>query len=492
MTIEDLRAKWRAASGAGKVPRNATEVWKTHEHGIDGTVRRVAHGSDWLETSQLGQFATSSGDSGGTYWHENFNGEVILSRQESAETSNYASVAETLTRVTSPVDAYVIESVSADGAIRRVYYSPSTFLIVRRETDARGTQSYAVYDDFVTDASGRTYARHVRGGDQLPNDDWDRRLISVDLATPVREADVAIPATHRTLVEFPEGRTTVRLPARFVRGAIVVRVQIGERGLDFILDTGAESIVIDPGIASQLGLRVSGLNSALIGGRVDWSLTRIPEMKIGDLRMHDVAADVLPFAEKPANDVKAAGLLGFDFLDAATVTIDYAKATVDATSPGAFVADPAATLIPARFGSEVPEVSLSIGAARGDHFVLDTGAQDLNIILFQHFVRQNQSHVSDSAKRGEGDPLLTGMIGGVVQNSRVLMRDLAFGPWFIDSASGYIARSPAAFDGTDGLLGSDFLQNFRITLDEPHSRLYMTPLALSGGPPSPTPAPRPH
>ena len=69
------------------------------------------------------------------------------------------------------------------------------------------------------------------------------------------------------------------------------------------------------------------------------------------------------------------------------------------------------------------------------------------------------------------------------------MRDLTFGPWFIERASGYIAHIPALTDETDGLLGTDFLQNFRITLDEANSRLYMTPLALSGEPPSPTPAP---
>ena len=220
----------------------------------------------------------------------------------------------------------------------------------------------------------------------------------------MRAADVAVPANRRALVEFPAGRTTVRLPARFVHGAIVVRVQIGDRGVDFALDSGSDSIVIDPGTVADLGLHASGLTSEVIAGRVDSSLVRIPEMKIGELRMHDVVADVLPMPFKPANDVRLAGLLGFDFLDATAVTIDFAAQTVDATAPGSLVADPAASQIP---GAIRKRRAGSVAGDRGGHrrpFHDRHRAQQANVILFEHFIRSNQAHDLGFGETRSGRP----------------------------------------------------------------------------------------
>ena len=64
-----------------------------------------------------------------------------------------------LSRTSTPLDAYVIESVASDGTVRRTYYDARTFLIVRRETDVAGNKGYAVYDDFVSDAAGGARTR---------------------------------------------------------------------------------------------------------------------------------------------------------------------------------------------------------------------------------------------------------------------------------------------------------------------------------------------
>ena len=158
-----------------------------------------------------------------------------------------------------------------------------------------------------------------------------------------------------------------------------------------------------------------------------------------------------------------------------TLTIDYGAETVDATAPNAFVPDPAATEVTARLNLGVPEVSLHIGAASGDRFVLDTGAQRATIVIFQHFVRLNSGLIPDAIKNGGGGHFAN-MIGGTIESAPVLLRNVGFGPWNIDSIQGLVARSPASLDRSDGLIGSDFLGIFRITLDESHGKLYVTPL----------------
>jgi hypothetical protein len=67
------------------------------------------------------------------------------------------------------------------------------------------------------------------------------------------------------------------------------------------------------------------------------------------------------------------------------------------------------------------------------------------------------------------------MIGGKVDNELVLIRDITFGPWAIAETRGLLAHSPPGLDSVDGLIGSSFLDNFRVTLDEPHGKLYLRP-----------------
>ena len=445
-------AKARAAGGSDKVVDSEISVWHVHREGLDGTTRTLIRGHDYISTTQLGSSLTALGFVGGKFWSEDANGQIIVQQSEPAD-ADAKPVAQNLTHVTSPLDAYEVETIAANGSRRRRFYDARTFLLVRTESTAFGMQSYAAFEDYVTDSAGRTRPRHIHGADQRPNNDWDERLVSDDLSATVSAADVAIPANRRTLVEFPQGRSTVRLPARMVRGAIVVRVQIGSRGIDFLLDSGADSIVVDAGLAAELGLKAEGQHTTTIAGNVASSTVKIPAMKIGDLTLHDVTVDAIPYGHN----------------------VDYGAETVDATAPNAFVPDPAATEVTARLNLGVPEVSLHIGAASGDRFVLDTGAQRATIVIFQHFVRLNSGLIPDAIKNGGGGHFAN-MIGGTIESAPVLLRNVGFGPWNIDSIQGLVARSPASLDRSDGLIGSDFLGIFRITLDESHGKLYVTPL----------------
>jgi len=474
LTVADIVAKARAAGGSDKVVDSEISVWHVHREGLDGTTRTLIRGHDYISTTQLGSSLTALGFVGGKFWSEDANGQIIVQQSEPAD-ADAKPVAQNLTHVTSPLDAYEVETIAANGSRRRRFYDARTFLLVRTESTAFGMQSYAAFEDYVTDSAGRTRPRHIHGADQRPNNDWDERLVSDDLSATVSAADVAIPANRRTLVEFPQGRSTVRLPARMVRGAIVVRVQIGSRGIDFLLDSGADSIVVDAGLAAELGLKAEGQHTTTIAGNVASSTVKIPAMKIGDLTLHDVTVDAIPYGHNVDADTKVLGLLGFDFFAGAAVTIDYGAETVDATAPNAFVPDPAATEVTARLNLGVPEVSLHIGAASGDRFVLDTGAQRATIVIFQHFVRLNSGLIPDAIKNGGGGHFAN-MIGGTIESAPVLLRNVGFGPWNIDSIQGLVARSPASLDRSDGLIGSDFLGIFRITLDESHGKLYVTPL----------------
>jgi hypothetical protein len=474
LTVDDIVAKWRAASGVSKPVGNEIQVWKIRRFGVDGTTRIVTRGRDSISTTQLGSFVTATGLNGGKPWRQNANGEILGSRLPDVG-YDVRPVSQKLTHATTPLDAYVVESVGANGDTSRRFYDARTFLIVRRELDAYGVHSYIAYDTFVTDSAGRTFAHHASGGDQRPDNLWDQQLVSDDIKVTLGPGDVAIPTNGRALIEFPAGLTTVRLPARIVEGGIVVRVEIAGRGVDLLLDSGASSIVLDRGIASTLGLHIEGEHTETVAGDVKTGQAKIPEMRIGNLTLHDVAVETMPFSYDVNSSTKALGLLGFDFLDAAAVTIDYAKGTVELTAPSAFVPETGATEIPARFERGVPELSVAMGPTKGDRFILDTGAQRQSIVLFEHFVHLNESAIPNEARTGSA-PIASEMIGGTVHNVPIVIRNVVLGDWRVPEVHGVLARSPAAFGYDDGLLGSDFLDLFKITLDEPHKKLYLTPV----------------
>jgi hypothetical protein len=475
MTLETLLAKVQAARGNTAPARNEIEVWKIHELGVDGTLRRVSRGRDWAETRTRDGIATADGSSGGATWRQNENGEVIVEQSSDAVDVDKKSVGQGFVRVRAPLDAWLVQTVATNGSTRRDYYDVTTFRLVRRERDELGTREYEVFEDYTTNAAGRTFARHVYGGDGRPDNDWDQQLVSDDLSSAVSPADVAIPGNRRTLVEFPAGRSTVRLPAQINRGLIVVRAQIAGQSLDFILDSGSDSITLDAARAERLGLAFSGRGMTTVAGSVPERQAVIPEMDVGELTMRDVVVDTLPISVELDDNVKAVGLLGFDFLDGAAVTVNYDNGTVDATAPDAFAPPPNATRIAAGMNFGVPEVSLALGGLQGDRFVVDTGAQQATVVLFRHFARLHPRAISEALWRGYGQKTKLEMVGGTVTNTQVLLKNVSFGPWFFAGMDGLLSNSPPAFDTQDGLIGSRFLGLFKLTLDEPHSRIYLEP-----------------
>jgi len=271
-----------------------------------------------------------------------------------------------------------------------------------------------------------------------------------------------------------------------------VRVQIGGKGFDFILDSGADAIAIDNDAADKLGLTLYGKSTVTIAGSVANRKSVVPEMQIGELRLHDVAVDVLPL---PPGDIdtetKSVGLLGFDFLRGAAVVVDYDRGTVDATTPEAFVPPSRAAMLETSLSYGVPEIPLALGPQKGARFVVDTGAQEATVVIFPRFFQMHDDQFSPGLKRGDAPKVETLMVGGAVNNSRVTISNLTVGPWTFVQVNGFFVRSPLSFASEDGLIGSGFLSSFKVTIDEPHERLFLQSddpdLAI------PTPAPdKPH
>jgi clan AA aspartic protease (TIGR02281 family) len=469
LTAEELVARAKTAANYEKRPEAERELWSIRISGLDGTLQITRRGADTESDMTLGPFRTAHGLSHGQRWHQNENGETILDRPEPSQVEK--PLAQIVERVREPLDAWMLETTFASGHETRLYYDPRTFYLLRSDRIIAGHTAHTIFDDFRTDVRGRTRAWHYYGGDERPGTDYDYRLTRDDASPDLAENDLAVPRDRRALVEFPAGSDVIRLPARVENGRIYVRLTIAGRGLDFLLDTGASMLTIDEDTAAKLGLNVYGRTTQTVAGSFTTGRVVVPAVSIGELTMHDVVMHTAPYASQEGRDTRVVGLLGFDFLDAAGLKIDYANGIVEALRPGTLEAPAGATAIDVRLNSGAPVTHAEIGEAPGDDFIIDTGAA-FSFVIFQRFAR---SHPEVVRPEHEGRVQVANGIGGTMSYRDALARRVELGTLTLPDVAGFEALSPNAlgFDTEDGLIGADILKQFTVYLDYGASRVYL-------------------
>ncbi len=169
--------------------------------------------------------------------------------------------------------------------------------------------------------------------------------------------------------------------------AIVVSVEVNHTGpYDFLVDTGAQITQIDPSLASELHIKVSG-TAGMVGVGVyarNVSLVQVNELEAGPRVAKGILAAVQNLSQIQAADPHIRGVLGENFLRNFDVLIDYGHNILcldETRQMGQTVKGERIPLaMPARAEGKtsVPEtlvvpVHLSGGKAPTVHLLLDSG-----------------------------------------------------------------------------------------------------------------------
>ena len=468
--VATLRARVAAAEGKRPERERVTESFTVG--GTNGRTVTLQSGKDVRSETVFGPFATASGTFGGQRWRQNANGETVL-EQPDPGLALKEKTTTSVTRIETPLNAYVIAVLNVRGGGTKEYIDPGTFRLVRREEIDPVATRVTSYDDFrKTNGFERPWHWTVRDGH--PENDAEYRVLNDDVGSA---ADLHIPPNRRIFVEFPAGKTTVELPVREVRGQFIVRVQIGARGYDFTLDSGASGISLDDDVVRELGLKEYGaFSNGYNAGRYRESSTIVPQISVGGLTMRDVAVTTIPHLDEPDNTLyKSVGLLGFDFIGDVALSMDYMHARVFATSPEAFTPpkDGQGFAIPIRLRDGVPQTDVSINDALGERFLVDTGwGSDMGV--FDYFARRHPE-----AMRGEmyGGTGISGMgIGGEVKMTPYKFASVRLSNiMFKDFIAFRVASTKQyAFD-VDGVIGVGLLQHFTLYTDYLNSTIYLVP-----------------
>ncbi|MDB5073707.1 MAG: hypothetical protein JWM87_4818 [Candidatus Eremiobacteraeota bacterium] len=469
--VRTIRAAVRAAEHAPAAYRETAVV--TSSDGTSVTERRWVRGDDERVIDDDGTFHTETGSRGGTRWLQNRNGQTVADR---ADPGRAVPERVRVTVSATPAGVFVIAMLNAKGRGRKEYVDPTTWRIVRRERILANGTIVTTYDD-VRDDAGRVFPHHWHIDDPVQQTTSEGRVTEY-VPGAVTDADLAQPPSRRTLVAFPDGVTSVVLPAEFDRH-IYVRVTIAGRGLDFVLDTGASGIVLDAKTARDLGLRLYSEHSNVVAGRTKFARAIIPEMQTGPLAMRDVAVSVVPLGWKEAGHVRVAGLLGFDFLAQLGVTIDYENRRVTVVPSGAYAApaDPHTSALDARIGRGIPLVTASLDGAFAERVGIDTGGIGA-FLLFDYFTRRNPAPLPDIEALAGGTELSLAGVGGGFAASSALVSSFEVGGFRFRDVRGYRVVSEQSFSqDADGVIGEGLLRYFTLGLDYANERVYLTPNA---------------
>ncbi|MBD5604625.1 MAG: clan AA aspartic protease, partial [Candidatus Eremiobacteraeota bacterium] len=415
----------------------------------------VAAGADYREPTDAGPLHTASGVYHGQRWRQNANGETILAPPNPGLVAP-ESYTTSVRRVTTPVDGYVVSSLDRAGYGTKRYVEAATWHEVRTESIRASGITVTTYEDFRS-IGGHVFPFHDFTSDGHVENDRDTRIAEIR-SEPIADAELVIPPARRAFVEFPSGETSVKLPVREDRGKFIVTVNVGTRALDMVLDSGAAGIVIEEGVAKQLGLQEFGSESnGVNSGRFRSTSAIVPEMSVGDLEMHDVAINTVPSVGVTGQfgEYRAVGLLGFDFIDAIVLELDYRNQTATAYAPQSFAAStsPDDFTLDLRVGNGQPMISIGVDGAVGERFVMDTGGFG-SLVFFDRFVRRNSAALVDEGGGGAMRNVQLNGIGGAFAVKPYQLPRVDFGPIAFHDFLTYAVTQHGAYDGSaDGIVG---------------------------------------
>jgi predicted aspartyl protease len=271
--------------------------------------------------------------------------------------------------------------------------------------------------------------------------------------------------------------SSTKVKFRLAGGAqplILLPVHVNDRGpFDFILDTGAGTSLLSSELARQLEAKVIGSKEGeSAGGKVSVSLAKVDSIAVGETKLRDVDVGIVDLAQIGKTiGVKIDGDLGYNFLKHFRVTIDYRDCEIRFDDPKRVESfgRSAKTEVPIRLASPAkPLILIDVQAnGRGPfQFAVDTGTSTTAI-------------APGLAKQlgVERSPVGAGTTGGApIDFSAGNLRSFQLGGAKIDNmpvvvADFFTMLNAAIGAKLDGIVGYNFLRNYKVVIDYPGEML---------------------
>ncbi|MEY2481269.1 MAG: hypothetical protein QOI04_2196 [Verrucomicrobiota bacterium] len=255
---------------------------------------------------------------------------------------------------------------------------------------------------------------------------------------------------------------------------ILLPVRVNGAGpFEFILDTGAGTSLLTPELVRQLDVKTIGSKEGQsAGGKISVSLAQIDSLSVGDVCIEHVDVGIVDLSHVGKTiGAKIDGDLGYNFLKHFRVTIDYRSSEIHFEDPKRveqFGRKPQ-TEVPIRLASPAkPLILIDVHAnGRGPfQFAIDTGTS--TTAIRPEVAKQlglASSPVGAGTTAGAHVDFTAGVLksfqvgGAKIDNMNVVVADF------------FTMLSEAAGAKLDGIVGYNFLREFKVAIDYPGETL---------------------
>jgi predicted aspartyl protease len=291
-----------------------------------------------------------------------------------------------------------------------------------------------------------------------------QQTTAVNVDTPVA-AGVFAPLQNRTLQT-----DVVQSVPLFDRNAhVACRVGIGGKLYEFLLDTGAQSVLLDSSVARAAGLAEQGelevRGTSRTGGL---HVLDVPRIDIGVAHLDDLVATSLDLRGAMGRATHLDGILGFPFFASSLVELDFAHRTMRFGAPGSFT--PRGQRVPLDLDRGLVEAMFRLDSTVEAPFIIDTGNSG-ELLLYRPFITSHPGIVPLG-----GEAVGNYGIGGVAPTYRSSLDELLLGdvPLYHRVTDVVMADKGAFADRIDaGNVGLGILRNFVVTFDLANGALYL-------------------
>lgn len=278
------------------------------------------------------------------------------------------------------------------------------------------------------------------------------------------------------------GASQTSVPFEMPNNRPIINVHLNGRKepFRFVLDTGSGISVISEETAQRLGLHevARGGMARAIGGRFEIVYGFLQSLEIGETHIDNVPVYIRHFYN---DQVPVDGYIGLAAISKYLATVDYGARTFSlkrqhSDDNVAATLSPAAIEIPIRTtasGFLSGEVQLE-GVAKPLNFIIDTGASTsvvsekmMELEELSSYKRPERMRVYGAAGIAEGVQtlLLPRVLLGKQMREKLDVAVLDLDP--VNETTGFIQS---------GIIGGNFLRNFRVTFDFRNSAIYLEPV----------------
>ncbi len=348
---------------------------------------------------------------------------------------------------------------------------PETIYLDRKDSmldrvaydDADGTETQDYYDYRIFAGVLIAQRSTESNGDHLF--DLTRETINVIIDLPIPSEIFTLPVAPVVQTSMP-----VTVPLEVHDSHDYVRVKILEREYTFLLDSGAQAIVLDAHVAKEAGLTPQG-NLEVAGAQ------RTGGLGVAALDSIQIGTVTLPLRMVTVLDLRGVtgaqpidGILGYPFFAAAEVRIDPDAQTMTFAKPGAL--QTGGTSFDVDTDRELAEIQAAVNGT-GGRFVIDTGNGN-ELLVYGPFIRAHAGLIEYA-----GGAFANNMgVGGSASAVGTVVNELDMGPFrFFNRYANVMLGTQGAFADrfAAGNIGLGVLRNFVLTFDLANAKLYAKP-----------------